>query len=296
MVNLEWYRTFKAVYQTGSLTAAAKELFISQPNVGQHLSALEAHVGMKLFERKPRIVPTDYGKMFYTQIIEPLSRLENVETDFRHRCIYKELPYINIGAVKEIFYSLFAKNITRLPAMVTMEFGITKDLISKLQKNDIQFVIAAQLIEGQHLTYEPLFMESFTIVANADMDTTVLDGYLANKEHDKAEDWLLKQDWFAYSSDLAVIRRFWLQNFAKRPVMKPRYVIPDMHNILEAISNGNGMTVTANYLAVEPLKQGRLKEVWIGNVPTTNTIYLAYDKTKASPGQIEIVRQLLKPM
>ena len=55
MVNLEWYRTFKAVYQTGSLTAASKALFISQPNVSQHLSALEAHVGKQLFERKPRL-------------------------------------------------------------------------------------------------------------------------------------------------------------------------------------------------------------------------------------------------
>jgi DNA-binding transcriptional LysR family regulator len=293
MVNLEWYRTFKAVYQTGSLTAASKELFISQPNVSQHLSALEAHVGMKLFERKPRIIPTDAGKMFYTQIIEPLSRLENVEEEFKYRCIYKQLPIINIGAVKEVFYALFASKITQLAAMVTVEFGLTKDLILKLQKNDLQFVIASQLVEGRHLTYEPLFTETFSIVANADMDTTVLDDYLANEEPDKAEGWLLEQDWFAYSSDLAIIRRFWQQNFDKRPVMKPRYVIPDMHNILEAISNGPGLTVTADYLAADFLRDGRLKEVWNGNVPTTNNIYLVYDATKVSTGQMEVVRELL---
>jgi DNA-binding transcriptional LysR family regulator len=31
MVNLEWYRTFKAIYKTGTLTEAADTLFISQP-------------------------------------------------------------------------------------------------------------------------------------------------------------------------------------------------------------------------------------------------------------------------
>ncbi|WP_246485071.1 LysR family transcriptional regulator [Chitinophaga qingshengii] len=45
MVNLEWYRTFKAVYQAGSLTAASKVLFISRPNVSRHLSLLGAYVG-----------------------------------------------------------------------------------------------------------------------------------------------------------------------------------------------------------------------------------------------------------
>ncbi|CEJ70237.1 Bacterial regulatory helix-turn-helix protein, lysR family [Chryseobacterium oranimense G311] len=33
MVNLEWYRTFKAIYKTGTLTGAADSLFISQPGV-----------------------------------------------------------------------------------------------------------------------------------------------------------------------------------------------------------------------------------------------------------------------
>ena len=31
MVNLEWFRTFKAIYETGTLTGAAESLYISQP-------------------------------------------------------------------------------------------------------------------------------------------------------------------------------------------------------------------------------------------------------------------------
>ena len=54
MVNLEWYRTFKAVYKTGTLTSAAEELFISQPGVSLHLSSLENYVGYKLFDRTGR--------------------------------------------------------------------------------------------------------------------------------------------------------------------------------------------------------------------------------------------------
>lgn len=51
MVNLEWCRTFKAIYKTGTLTGAAEILFISQPGVSLHLSSLETYVGNKLFDR-----------------------------------------------------------------------------------------------------------------------------------------------------------------------------------------------------------------------------------------------------
>ncbi|HCU46755.1 MAG TPA: LysR family transcriptional regulator, partial [Sphingobacterium sp.] len=47
MVNLEWCRTFKAIYKTGTLTGAAEILFISQPGVSLHLSSLETYVGNK---------------------------------------------------------------------------------------------------------------------------------------------------------------------------------------------------------------------------------------------------------
>jgi Transcriptional regulator len=45
MVNLEWYRTFKAIYEQGTLTGAAEILLITQPGVSQQLTALETYMG-----------------------------------------------------------------------------------------------------------------------------------------------------------------------------------------------------------------------------------------------------------
>lgn len=49
MINLEWYRSFKAVFENGTLTKASQVLFSSQPGVSVHLNALENYVGKKLF-------------------------------------------------------------------------------------------------------------------------------------------------------------------------------------------------------------------------------------------------------
>ncbi|NLR81361.1 LysR family transcriptional regulator [Chitinophaga eiseniae] len=294
MVNLEWYRTFKAVYQTGSLTAASKALFISQPNVSQHLSALEAHVGKQLFERKPRLVPTDYGKLFYTQLVEPLEKLENLEVSFTALCRRQQLPTIRLGTVKELFHSVSLKRLTHLSSDLTVSFGITKDLLAKLSDGDLDFVVATHQVDRKDIVFEPVFTESFVLAGNPALDISAFRTLVKRQDWNKAEEWLLQQTWFAYSADLAIIRRFWLVNFQKRPAIKPRFIIPDMNTILQAISEYGGLTIAADYLVKDLKKTGKLIEIWKGSIPTTNTIYLAYNKTKTTMAQVELVKSLLK--
>ncbi|WP_038401110.1 LysR family transcriptional regulator [Pseudomonas syringae] len=49
--NWEWYRTFLAVLETGSLSAAGRAMGISQPTAGRHIDGLEAALALKLFTR-----------------------------------------------------------------------------------------------------------------------------------------------------------------------------------------------------------------------------------------------------
>ncbi|WP_232000387.1 LysR family transcriptional regulator [Pseudomonas asplenii] len=47
----EWYRTFLAVLETGSLSAAGRAMGISQPTAGRHIDGLESALALKLFTR-----------------------------------------------------------------------------------------------------------------------------------------------------------------------------------------------------------------------------------------------------
>ncbi|WP_407065180.1 LysR family transcriptional regulator [Ensifer sp. LC499] len=61
-MDLSWdsYRTFLTVLQEGSLSAAARELGLTQPTVGRHVDAMEATLGYPLFVRSPHgLLPTD---------------------------------------------------------------------------------------------------------------------------------------------------------------------------------------------------------------------------------------------
>lgn len=59
-IGWEFYRSFLAVLQTGSLSAAARALGTTQPTVGRHIAALEKSLKLTLFTRSQvGLLPTE---------------------------------------------------------------------------------------------------------------------------------------------------------------------------------------------------------------------------------------------
>lgn len=59
-IGWELYRSYLAVLEHGSLSAAARALALTQPTVGRHVAALEARLGLPLFTRAPTgLLPTE---------------------------------------------------------------------------------------------------------------------------------------------------------------------------------------------------------------------------------------------
>lgn len=84
-IDLELFRTFKAVFEIGTISGAARVLEVTQPSVTGHLKALEAYAGHPLFERSTRnMKPTLYAKQLYNKVASSLTQLEVAE-DFLQR-------------------------------------------------------------------------------------------------------------------------------------------------------------------------------------------------------------------
>src|ERR1700684_71360 len=64
-LDLNDVRTFVAVAQAGTLTAAARELGLPTSTVSRALTRLEKHLDVLLVQRSPRgLVLTDFGKEY----------------------------------------------------------------------------------------------------------------------------------------------------------------------------------------------------------------------------------------
>ncbi len=88
--NLEYYKVFYYVAKSGSVTAAAERLSISQPAVSQAIKQLEIGLGMKLIYRASRGVRlTREGQLLFSYVekgyeqietgVEKLMQLKNME-------------------------------------------------------------------------------------------------------------------------------------------------------------------------------------------------------------------------
>ena len=79
-VKLELYRVFKEVAETGNISLAAKNLYISQSAVSQSVKQLETALQARLFARSPRGVSLTWeGQMLYQYVRSALGLLATGE-------------------------------------------------------------------------------------------------------------------------------------------------------------------------------------------------------------------------
>ena len=79
-VKLELYRVFKEVAETGNISVAAKNLYISQSAVSQSVKQLETALQARLFARSPRGVSlTGEGQMLYQYVRSALGLIATGE-------------------------------------------------------------------------------------------------------------------------------------------------------------------------------------------------------------------------
>lgn len=95
MVNLELYRAFYSVAKTGSLTAAARELFVSQPALSQSVMALEQQLGGTLFIRTQKgMTLTPEGESIFPYVEQALNTFLSAENYFL------QLKHLAAGSIR----------------------------------------------------------------------------------------------------------------------------------------------------------------------------------------------------
>ena len=76
--QVAFFQGFEAAARNLSFTKAAEELFLTQSAVSRQIKALEDHLGVALFERRPRsLILTEAGQTLYRVTTDVLDRLQN---------------------------------------------------------------------------------------------------------------------------------------------------------------------------------------------------------------------------
>jgi DNA-binding transcriptional LysR family regulator len=292
MVNLEWYRTFKAIYKTGTLTGAAEVLYISQPGVSLHLSSLENYVGYKLFDRTGRkMIPTERGKVLYNFVVEALLKLEEAEKNFQ-RSTEKHTPTISIGMCFETFQITLEQYISSLPFNVIVRFGEYPEMVENLEKGILDIIITPQMVPKSGIEYQPFSSETIVIVGGNQTDEQAFKSIAESNDIEMIEAWLKQQKWYGNTGDMEHLWRFWQLNFNKHPDFRPNYIVPNLNSIVRCLSSGQGLAVIPDFLCKKELESGQIKLVWKGKIPLKNTLSFATRKKTIYADEIELIKKI----
>jgi len=293
MLNLEWFRTFKAIYETGNLSNAAQTLFISQPGVSLHLNSLEAYTGYRLFERETRkMIPTERGTILYNCIVEPMSRLADAE-DLFCRNSGADKPTLSVGLGFETFEYSLAEHVAQLPFNLIVRFGEYPRMLHDLDTGALDLVLTSQKGPQPNLEYTPFTKERIMLICGARTNTEELDRLIADNKRKAIREWLKQQVWYTTAADMGHLKNFWQANFDCQPDFKPNYVVPYFGAILRCMRNGNGFAVMPDFLCKNELDRKTVRVAWEGNPHLENMLHFGKRKKTRYAAEIRQLEELL---
>ena len=294
MVNLEWYRTFKAIYKTGTLTGAAKALYISQPGVSLHLSSLESYVGHKLFDRTGRkMIPTERAKVLFNALTEPLAKLEEIEQNHQ-RSTQKHTPSISVGMCFETFQITLEKYVSTLPFNLIISFGEYPEMLDKLDKGILDLIITPKKGISTNIEHEPFSSENIVMVGGKDVPLTEFKSIHKQKDKTALVDWLKQQKWYGTTGDMEHLFQFWRLNFGQQPDFRPNYIVPNLNSIVRCLSAGPGLAVVPDFLCADEIKSGLIQLIWAGDKKLKNTLYFGTRKKTSHKEEIDHLKGLFR--
>ena len=172
-MNMKQALYFKTIAQYGTITAAAKQLYISQPSLSQTLRQIEDEVGTPLFDRSTSPFHLTYAGERYLKAVEAMldieTRLKEEIESIRRDDGGRLRLGISITRAMQVLPDVIPI-FTKAYPNVTIELteAASASLEGLLQKGQIDLALAALEANEANIAYELIEKESIGILAGKD--------------------------------------------------------------------------------------------------------------------------------
>ena len=281
--NLSSYRIFYTVANTGNISKAAKELYISQPAISKSIQKLEESVGCKLFSRSSRgVVLTDEGKLLYEHVSEAFETLTMVEEKLK-RSIELGVGHLKIGVSSTLCKYLllpYLKEFIRQNPHISISISCqsTNDTLKLLEDNKIDIGLIGKPENLKNIHFD--FLEEIEDIFVAAKD------YLRNL---KARG--IQKDHILQSSTLMLLdknnmTRQYIDDYLQENqiIIKDSIDISDMDLLIDFARIGVGVACVIKNFVREDLENGTLVEIPLGFPIHKREVGFAY-KTTTKPSK-----------
>jgi DNA-binding transcriptional LysR family regulator len=170
-MNLRALEAFRAVYEEGGFTAAARRLGLSQPTVSSHIHSLEEELGAPLFDRLGREVsPTRAAHVLHQHARRLLDYAEEMAEDM-DRFLHGLRGHLQVGASTIPGEYWLPVRIGRFHGLhpeieVTLEIHDTRAVLDRIQDGRLELGVVGARMEDGNLEFLEVAEDSLTVVAS----------------------------------------------------------------------------------------------------------------------------------
>ena len=167
--DLRRLRYFVAVAKLGSVTSAARELYVAQPALSNHIKKLEEELGGELFTRSPSGVQlTTLGDKLHGHARKILDEIETLRDDLRGVPSEPEGTVV-IGMAPTIGTILAAAVLEavtkRLPRVrVQIRETMSRDLPDLIRGGALDYALSYDIVTQRGVRSTPVFLEDSYLV------------------------------------------------------------------------------------------------------------------------------------
>lgn len=262
MIELKHLKTLNSLRDTGSLTATATSLHLTQSALSHQIKDLEARIGGQLFLRKTRPVKfTSEGEILLKladDILPKLAKAENELASLKEDVNGRLHMAIECHSCFQWLMPALREYQVAWPS-VTLDFssGFGFEPLPALMNGELDLVITSDIQPRSEVHYEPLFDFEMRLV-------TATNHPLANKAYIEPQD-LSQETMLSYpvqKNRLDVVKHF-LQPAGVEPAKWKQ--ADNTLMLVQMVSAGLGVAALPNWAISEFSRQGLITSIPLGD-------------------------------
>ena len=273
--SLSSYWIFYTVANTGNISRAAKELYISQPAISKSIQKLEDSLGCRLFSRSSRgVMLTEEGALLYNHVKDAFTSLNAGEEKLR-QSISLGMGHLNIGVsstlCKYMLLPYLEEFIKRNPHIsISINCQSSNETLKLLEENKIDICLVGKPSILKNMEFYPLQTITDIFVARAD--------YLNHLRARNIKDNELLSNSTLILLDKNNMTRQYIDRYLEGAAINPLETIEisDMSLLIDFAKIGVGVACVISSFVEKELKEGTLLEIPLGIGIPSREVGFAY--------------------
>ncbi len=258
LIDIELYKVFFTIAETGTVSAAAKSLHVSQPAVSKSIKKLEDLTGCTLFVRSSKGMQlSTEGRILFEYVQHGLGCLQNGERILK-KVRDREHGLVRVGISNTLCRYYFLSYLEKFHHMypgirITIVNRTSPETLQMLDKGLIDFGIISIPKERSRFTYRELM--------------TITDVFVAGRTFPKLQQEAVPlqtlADYPLMMLEKDNVTRSWIDDYLaeNKVVLQPEIEIGSMDFLIEFAKIGLGVALVIKNFVKEELKRKELREI-----------------------------------